>query len=95
MNARVIDLIRRETAATELERTNEFLAMIEATRIARADWQERDPAGSRDLTETEQNVLRQLEALEDGLLRMALDPDLVAFLEFIRDVLADIADARP
>ena len=95
MSARVIDLTRRETAATELERLNEFLTLIETARIARADWEQRDPAGSRDLTDTEQNVLAQLEELGEGVLRAALDPALVAFLECIRDVIADIAEARP
>lgn len=88
----VIDLSRRETAAEERGRLTELLTSIEATRAARTDWDARDVDL---LTEQDWTVLDQLQELEGGLLKLALDPALAAFLTCLVEQLDMIAEGRP
>ena len=92
MSGRVIDLSRRETAAGERDRLTELLAQIEATRLARADWEKRD---ADLLSDADWHALDQLQELEGELVTRVLDPDLAAFLGCVLDQLVDIAEGRP
>lgn len=91
MSGPIIDLTRRETAAGERDRLTELLTSIEATRAARADWDARDVDL---LTEADWTALDQLQELEAGLLKQALDPDLSAFLTCLVEQLDCIAEGR-
>lgn len=93
MNAPVIDLTRRETAAAERDRLDAFLTAIEELGPAREGWE-----AIRDedvLNDEGWEALERLHDLEGKLLALALQPDLSAFLVCIRDQLAEIAEGRP
>lgn len=92
MNAPVIDLTRRETAAAERDRLDAFLAVIEEVAPAREGW---EAISAEDgLYDAGWEALERLQELEGKLLTLALDPALSAFLVCIRDQLAEIAEGR-
>lgn len=90
MSARPIPIFRRETAIAERVRLDALLTGIETVRSAqvrlRAEGQSE---------EAEDLALGVLVKAEEELQELALDPELQAFLECIRDQLADIAEGRP
>jgi hypothetical protein len=92
MSARVIDLTRRETAVAERDRADAFLTAVDAMRPLREQW---DAFDQDDLSDEAWEVLEKLQEQEGVVLKLALDPELQAFLECIRDQLADIAEGRP
>lgn len=86
MSGRAINLASREVAATERERLDTLLDAVNKARLATA------AAQNDAMSEAAEFIaLQALIKAEEGLVALALDPALAAFLACIRDQLADIA----
>jgi len=95
MSARALPLYRRETALAERDRLNAVLAALAELAPARKGWEAIDQATlDADLGDAEWDALERLQELEVKFLKLALDPELAAFLVCIRDELAAIAEPR-
>lgn len=92
MGARIINLARRDTAATERDRLDALLEKIGALRPLRMNWDEFE---FDELSDEAWDMLEKCQEVEGELLKLALDPDLADFLVCIRDELAGIAEGRP